>query len=94
MDKSPVNPWTWQDAYGFSQAVLVQGGTFEGPLLKGREPNLVGELERTVEVLALDVERAHLPSRGQSNLAAAGHVVADLPDRPNRVLESQVSERE
>lgn len=22
-----VNPWTWQDAYGFSQAVEVTGGT-------------------------------------------------------------------
>lgn len=22
----PINPWTWQDAYGFSQAVEVQGG--------------------------------------------------------------------
>jgi enamine deaminase RidA (YjgF/YER057c/UK114 family) len=24
-DKRAVNPWTWQDAYGFSQAVAVDG---------------------------------------------------------------------
>jgi enamine deaminase RidA (YjgF/YER057c/UK114 family) len=23
----PVNPWTWQDAFGYSQAVEVSGGT-------------------------------------------------------------------
>jgi len=27
MKTTPFNPWTWQDAYGFSQAVEVTGGT-------------------------------------------------------------------
>ena len=26
-DKRAVNPWTWQDAYGFSQGVAIQGAT-------------------------------------------------------------------
>ena len=27
MTHTPINPWTWQDAYAFSQAVEVTGGT-------------------------------------------------------------------
>ncbi len=26
MEKKPVNPWKWQDQFGFSQAVEVRGG--------------------------------------------------------------------
>jgi enamine deaminase RidA (YjgF/YER057c/UK114 family) len=26
MEQRKVNPWTWQDAYGFSQAIEVSGG--------------------------------------------------------------------
>jgi enamine deaminase RidA (YjgF/YER057c/UK114 family) len=26
MDKRPVNPWSWQDRYGFSQAIEVKHG--------------------------------------------------------------------
>jgi enamine deaminase RidA (YjgF/YER057c/UK114 family) len=26
MEQRTINPWTWQDAYGFSQAVEVTGG--------------------------------------------------------------------
>lgn len=25
MERTPVNPWTWQDNFGFSQAVKVEG---------------------------------------------------------------------
>lgn len=27
MQKNAINPWTWQDAYGFSQAVQITGAT-------------------------------------------------------------------
>lgn len=27
MQKQAINPWTWQDAYGYSQAVEISGGT-------------------------------------------------------------------
>jgi enamine deaminase RidA (YjgF/YER057c/UK114 family) len=47
MDKKQVNPWTWQDAYGFSQAWRIDGGSSmvfvsgQGPLNGSGE--VVGE---------------------------------------------------
>ena len=43
-------------------------------------------------VLALDVQRAGLPTAGQPHGAPAGQVVADLPDRPDRVVQGEVAE--
>ena len=43
-------------------------------------------------VLALDVERAGLPAPGQPDGAPPGEVVADLADRPDRVVEGEVAE--
>ena len=50
----------------------------------------VGEVLGLGQVLTLDVQRAGLPPVGQPDLAAAGHVVADVPDGPDRVLQGQV----
>ena len=44
-----------------------------------------------LEVLGLDLERRQLPAVGEPDLARAGRVVADLPDRPDRVLERQIA---
>ncbi len=45
---------------------------------------------RLLEVLALDLERAGLAVVGQPDLAAAGHVVGDLADRSDGVVQRQV----
>src|SRR5580704_16855816 len=50
---------------------------------------LVGEVPRLGQVLALDVERAHLPSVRQSHPAAPGYVAADLTDGLDRVVQGQ-----
>ena len=42
----------------------------------------------------MDVERAHLAPVGQPDGAAAGHVVADLADRPDRVLQGHVAQHD
>ena len=44
------------------------------------------------EVLALDVEGAQLSPVGEAHLAPAGDVVADLADRPDRVLQGEVAD--
>lgn len=47
MDKTPINPWTWQDARGFTQAWLVRGAdsvlflSGQGPV--DADGHLVGE---------------------------------------------------
>jgi hypothetical protein len=52
----------------------------------------VGVAQRTVEVLALDVERADLAAVRQAHPAPAGDVVADLADRTDRVLQRHVAQ--
>jgi hypothetical protein len=42
------------------------------------------------EVLGLDLQRADLAAVGQPDRASAGHVVADLADRADRVLQAEV----
>src|SRR5438270_325194 len=44
------------------------------------------------EVLLLDLEGGGLPAVGEPHLAPAGHVVADLADGPDRVLQRQVTQ--
>ncbi len=56
-----------------------------------RDLPAVDEVARLGEVLVLDVERARLPAVGQPDLALTGHVVADLADRPDRVLHREVA---
>ena len=64
----------------------------EGLLLERREALGIGIPQRPVEVLALDVERAQLAPVRQPDGAAARHVVADLADRPDRVLQGHVAQ--
>src|SRR6266536_2052461 len=52
----------------------------------------VHEAGRLLEVLALDLERARLPVVGQPDLAPAAHVMGDLADRADRVVERQVAQ--
>ena len=71
----PVNPWTWQDAFGFSQAVEVVAGTrllmcsgqtsvdAQGnPLHAG---DMAGQLRQALDNL-------------EAVLRAAGHTLADV----------------
>ena len=52
----------------------------------------VGEVAGPLVVLGLDLQRRQLPAVGQLDRAAAGDVVADLADRPDRVLQGQVAQ--
>ena len=63
-------------------------------LLERREALRVGVAQRPVEVLALDVEGAHLAPVGEPHESPARHVVADLADRPDRVLERHVAQHD
>ena len=49
-------------------------------------------VDRPGVVLALDVQRAGLPPAGQAHGAPPGEVVADLADRPDRVVQGEVAE--
>ena len=60
----------------------------EGLLLERGEPALLRELQRALEVLGLDLDRGELAPVGQAHPAPTRHVVADLTDRPDRVLEA------
>src|SRR5215468_922559 len=51
----------------------------------------VGEVAGLGQVLTLDVQRARFPAVGEPHPALPGHVVADIPDRPDRVLQAQVA---
>ncbi|MCB1247339.1 MAG: sigma 54-interacting transcriptional regulator, partial [Acidimicrobiia bacterium] len=51
-----------------------------------------GVPQHTFEVLPLDVEGAELAAVGEFHRSSARHVVADLADGTNRVLEGQVPE--
>jgi hypothetical protein len=51
----------------------------------------VGEVACLGQVFALDVQRARLPAVGEPHPALPGHVVADIPDRADRVLQAQVA---
>src|SRR5579871_1153129 len=61
-------------------------------LLEGAEPLLVLVAQGAVEVLGLDVERARFPPVRQAHAAGARSVVADLTDRPDRVLQGHVAQ--
>ena len=60
-------------------------------LLERRQAVALGEAQRPVEVLGLDVDRRELAAVGEANAPAAGDVVADLADRADRVLEREVA---
>ncbi len=64
----------------------------DGTLDLRRETGAAREAHGTIQVLPLDVEGAQLSSVGQLDLASAGHVVGDLPDRPYRVLQGEIPE--
>ena len=53
-------------------------------------PAPLDEVDGLLVVLALHLQRRGLPAAGQAHLAAARDVVADLADRPDRVLQGQV----
>src|SRR5271165_1079659 len=61
------------------------------PLADRVEAVLEGEVLGPVQVLVLDVQGAHLAPVGQPDPAAPGHIVADLADRPDRVIQGQVA---
>ena len=44
-------------------------------------------------VLALDIQRTGLPAASQPDRPAAGQIVADLADGPDRVVQREVAER-
>src|SRR5581483_10853862 len=73
------------------QAVLPH---LERLLLQGREALRLRVTQGTAEVLALDLERAQLTAVGQPDPPGAGHVVAELPDGPDRVLERHVPQHD
>ena len=54
----------------------------------------VGEGKRLLEVLGLDLQRRELTAVHQAHQPTAGRVVADLADRPDRVLERQVAQHD
>ena len=62
-------------------------------LLERAEPAALGEAQRPVQVLALDLDRGELTPVGEPDPPAAGDVVADLTDRADRVLEGEVAPR-
>ena len=64
----------------------------ERPLLQRGQAAALVVAKGPVEVLALDVEGAELAPVRKSYLAPAGDVVADLTDRPNRVLQGEVAD--
>ena len=75
MQKQTINPWTWQDRYGFSQAVLVTAPT----------STLYGAGQGSVDADGLVVHEGDMA--GQANatmdnveavLAAAGMGLADV----------------
>ena len=66
----------------------------EGALFERGKALAVGVPQRTVEVLALDVDGAHLAPVGEPDSPPAGDVVADLADRPDRVLERHVAQHD
>src|SRR3954447_15003799 len=45
-------------------------------------------------VLGLDLQRRHLPAVGEPDLAPSGHVVADLADGADRILQRHVLDRD
>ena len=62
--------------------------------LERRQALGVGVADGPVEVLALDVERRHLAPVVETHRAAARHVVADLADGPDGVLERHVAQHD
>src|SRR4051812_3898981 len=62
------------------------------PLLERWEAFGLRVTLRSVEVLTLDVQRADLAPVGEANLASTGHVVADVANRPDRVLQRHVAQ--
>ena len=77
--------------------VLLQTGqqmlpTVDRGLHLGWEPRAPRKAHRPIEVLPLDVEGRQLAAVGESDLAPTGHVVGDLPDGADRILQGEVAE--
>ena len=64
----------------------------EDPLHGAVAAAAVDEVDRALQVLPLDLQGGGLATVGELDLAATGRVVADLADRPDRVLQRQVAE--
>ncbi len=85
MDKKQVNPWTWQDAYGFSQAWRIDGGSSvvfvsgQGPL--NADGEVVGEGDFEVQTRqSFDNLRAVLEQAGAtfSDVVKIGVYLTDI----------------
>jgi enamine deaminase RidA (YjgF/YER057c/UK114 family) len=54
VEKTPVNPWKWQDQFGFVQANLVTGGTkvlyLSGQVSVDDDGNVVHEGDMTAQI--------------------------------------------
>src|SRR5207244_2202660 len=74
-----------------TEAVLPH---LERLLLEGAEAARLAVAQGAVEVLGLDVDGAGFPPVGEAHPAPAGHVVADLADRTDRVLQRHVAQHD
>jgi hypothetical protein len=62
-------------------------------LLQRRQPAALGELQRALQVLRLNLHRRELAAVGEPHPATARDVVADLADGADGVLEREVAPR-
>ncbi|HVE92495.1 MAG TPA: RidA family protein [Actinomycetota bacterium] len=86
MEKKAVNPWTWQDNYGFSQAIDVQGSartvfcSGQTPLDADGNPQHAGDMGAQA-MLALDNLETVLSQAGLklSDVVRLNYFVTDIP---------------
>lgn len=86
MDLKPINPWTWQDQFGFSQAVQVTGATRvlycagqtsvdeEGGPLHARQ--MEAQLAKAFDNLETVLQQAGMTLR---NVVRLNYYVTDVP---------------
>jgi enamine deaminase RidA (YjgF/YER057c/UK114 family) len=82
----PVNPWTWQDAFGYSQAVEVSGGARtlycagQTSVDSNGNPMHAGDMGRQL-VQALDNLETVLKQAGMTfaNVVRLNYYVTDVP---------------
>lgn len=86
LELKPINPWTWQDPFGYSQAFQVTGATRTlycagqtsvdengGPL---HARNMEAQLAKAVDNLEVVLERAGMALR---NVVRLNYYVTDIP---------------
>ncbi len=86
LELKPINPWTWQDQFGYSQAFQVTGATRvlycagqtsvdeNGSPLHAR--NMEAQLAKAVDNLEVVLERAGMALR---NVVRLNYYVTDIP---------------